>query len=949
MKSLLFLLLFVSSGFFAYGQEICDNAIDDDGDGLIDLNDEDCDCAGFGGVVESLIPNPSFEDMDCCPSGISQLDCATTWIQASDATSDYFNNCDFTEIIAEGIPGADTDLMDGGDGWVGFWSSGGYKEYIGACLDGPLLGGTEYTLNFFTAWAEGETTLELAIFGSPDCGDLPWSGSGCPVGFGDWELLTSVEVTYTEPGPWQEVTITFTPSTDMNAFAIGSSCDGPATMTYAYVDGLTLIDSESFSDISETGSWCDGDLMLEATTDTVGGSWQWYLDGVAIIGETDPTIDVMEYGLGDYSAVYTIGVNCLRSDHTAASEDGVSASFEVENICLGADAEFTNTSSYADGASPGWEWSFGDGGTSTDENPTHTYTSAGTYTVTLIGLDEAGCNDTTTVELTVDPIPTADFEFVISGFSSEDGATGGCIATPVQFNDLSTIADPGTITEWDWDFGDGSSSTEENPEHEYGSPGTYTVELTVSTENGCSATTTLDIIMTESLSLEISSNDPSCFGFGDGSVTVNVTGGGDDLTFEITDAEGEILNEDNSNTANALESGWYYINVSDITDCDGVDSVFLENPAPLDAELDINDALCYGDSSGWVTVDEVLNAQGDLDNISYYWAPNYFDDEGVGVDSAYHMPAGEYTLTINDDNGCSAVLDFEIGEPDSLYFSEFGYDPAYCRLFDYQSGNGVVFAAASGGTPTYGYVWENEATGETYVNTTWGGLNPGNYNCTVTDENGCIISGSVYMDSLNPIAEFNVISDQLNEDLMGTGPVESVFENQSLYFANPNNPDSDTTFLWNLDTLYADNMITHDYFFMPDTVYNPKGQTYEVVVCLTAYNKNGCSDTECKTITIFEPVKFTDVNIFTPNADGVNDVFTFEFRSASIDEFECVIVNRWGVVVAELYDITDSWDGTDMNGDPVSDGTYFYSYNARTDSGNLLTGQGNITVAGSGQ
>ncbi|MGB1104200.1 MAG: PKD domain-containing protein [Crocinitomicaceae bacterium] len=949
MKSNLVFFLFVFFISFAYGQEICDNAIDDDGDGLIDLNDEDCDCAGFGGVIESLIPNPSFEEMDCCPDNISQLDCATTWVQASDATSDYFNNCDFTEIVMEGIPGADTDLMDGGDGWVGFWSSGGYKEYIGACLTGPLLGGTEYTLNFYTAWALGEPTLELSLYGSPDCGDLPWAGSGCPTGIGGWELLTSVAVTYPEAGPWQEVTVTFTPAVDMNAFAIGGPCAGPATMTYAYVDGLTLIDSESFSDITETGAWCDGDLMLEANTDTVGGSWQWYKDGIALIGETDPTVNVMLFGLGEYSAVYTVDDNCLRSDHLADSDDGVSAAFEVENICHGDESLFTNTSTYPDGTTPEWEWDFGDGSSSTDENPTHTYATAGTYTVELIGIDEAGCNDTIEVEVTVDPIPVGHMEFVIGGFSSEDGATGGCIASPVQFNDLSTIAEPGAITSWDWDFGDGGSSTEENPEHEYTSSGTYTVELTVTSENGCSATATIEIIMTESLSLDITYNGPSCYGFSDGSVTVNVTGGGDDLIFEITDESGELMNEDNSNTANSLESGWYYINVSNATECDGLDSVFLSNPEQLAADLTISDAICHGDSSGWVKVNEVFNAQGDIDNISYFWAPNYFGDEGVGIDSSYNMHAGDYTLTINDDNGCSVVIDITIEQPDSLYFSEFGSEPAYCRLFGYQSGNGVVYAGATGGTPTYEYRWENQETGDAYPNTTWGGLNPGTYVCYVTDDNGCTLERTIELDSLNPIADFNVISDELNEDLMGTGPVTAVSENQSLYFANPFNPEADTTFFWNLDTLNADDQITHDYFFMPDTVYNTKGQTYEVVVCLTAYNKNGCSDTECKIITIFEPIKFTDVNIFTPNGDGNNDVFTFEFRTASIAEFSCIIVNRWGVVMAELNDITDSWDGTDKNGDLVTDGVYYYSYTATTDNGNLLTGQGNITVAGSGE
>ena len=91
------LLLFCSISFsisFSFSQEICGNGIDDDGDLLIDLNDPDCACSGFGGgstTVTSLIPNPSFESNTCCPSSVSQLYCADNWVQASNATSDYFN------------------------------------------------------------------------------------------------------------------------------------------------------------------------------------------------------------------------------------------------------------------------------------------------------------------------------------------------------------------------------------------------------------------------------------------------------------------------------------------------------------------------------------------------------------------------------------------------------------------------------------------------------------------------------------------------------------------------------------------------------------------------------------------------------------------------------------------------------------------------------------------
>ena len=109
MKKLLIIILSLLP-IILTSQEICNNGIDDDGDGLIDLHDDECECEGFSSAqnVPSLIPNYSFEDHSCCPGGYSQLNCADTWQQASGNTSDYFNTCGFTfeegdEMSGEGF------------------------------------------------------------------------------------------------------------------------------------------------------------------------------------------------------------------------------------------------------------------------------------------------------------------------------------------------------------------------------------------------------------------------------------------------------------------------------------------------------------------------------------------------------------------------------------------------------------------------------------------------------------------------------------------------------------------------------------------------------------------------------------------------------------------------------------------------------------------------------
>ena len=525
------------------------------------------------------------------------------------------------------------------------------------------------------------------------------------------------------------------------------------------------------------------------------------------------------------------------------------------------------------------------------------------------------------------------------------GAIEACPNELISFTDLSTsdlIYNSEDIIEWLRDFGDGTTSTLENPTHEYAVGGTYNITLLVKDITGCFSETTR-IANIEGVDLSLTISQPTCNGFNDGSLTVNVPGTLVDPTFIITNSDGDVLNIDNSNSANSLSEGWYYAVVEDTDGCgSGIDSFYIADPPEISIDLTTADAICNGEASAWALVDTVYDYTGDYNMITYIWSPNPLDHDGIGADSIWSIGAGNFTITINDENGCSVVLPFTIEEPEPIDFSQFGSEPAYCRQFGYQSGNGVVFAAAIGGTPDYTYLWTNLGTGETSTSTTWGGLNPGTYEILVTDDNGCTLTESILLDSLNPIAEFNALSDELDQYLTGTLPVEVSFENASTNFANPNNPNADTTFFWNLDFDNTSWFISEDYFEIIDTTYGVAG---EYNVCLVALNKNGCSDTTCKIITIYDPIALEGVNIFTPDGDGINDLFTFSEKAASIVEFDCQIFNRWGIKVGEITDINSGWDGNDLNGDECTDGTYFYIYNAVSQNGTELSGQGDLQLS----
>jgi PKD repeat protein len=121
-----------------------------------------------------------------------------------------------------------------------------------------------------------------------------------------------------------------------------------------------------------------------------------------------------------------------------------------------------------------YQWTFGDGSTSTEKNPTHTYLSAGTYTVRET-VNRSGWNDIDFMEL---PIEIPGTLYPIADFTATP--TSGTAPLTVQFNDTS----PNSPTAWAWDYGDGNTSSEQSPTHEYAFAGTFHVSLTATNSGG---------------------------------------------------------------------------------------------------------------------------------------------------------------------------------------------------------------------------------------------------------------------------------------------------------------------------------------------------------------------------------------------------------------------------------------------------------------------------------
>jgi PKD repeat protein len=130
--------------------------------------------------------------------------------------------------------------------------------------------------------------------------------------------------------------------------------------------------------------------------------------------------------------------------------------------------QFSNSSYASRGTSAcTWQWDFGDGTSSTERNPVHVYSAAGVYAVSLTVVDDLGDSDTEVKEalIEVDNLAQLTAQFTSSNRTS----------STVNFTDQSS----GEITGWEWDFGDGAISSQQNPSHRYNLPGEYAVTLTV--------------------------------------------------------------------------------------------------------------------------------------------------------------------------------------------------------------------------------------------------------------------------------------------------------------------------------------------------------------------------------------------------------------------------------------------------------------------------------------
>ncbi len=392
-----------------------------------------------------------------------------------------------------------------------------------------------------------------------------------------------------------------------------------------------------------------------------------------------------------------------------------------------------------------------------------------------------------------------------------------------------TVSGGETPYEFSWTGPDGFTSDDQNLENL--APGTYTV--TVTDREGC--TKTLEAVIEENPAIEITilasefagGDNISCNGAQDGQVTATAEGGTPGYTFQWNDPTSQ-----SGQTATDLAAGTYTVTVTDAAGCEETATVTLTEPDQVTGILDERtDVLCFGESTGSLSI----IPQGGTGPYNFLWntVPPQTGPEIIDV------PAGIYTVTITDVNGCIGFAEAEITEPDDPLTGSVSVTPPTCNGFS----DGTAEANVTGGTPPYTYQWSSNPTNNTPNET---GIAAGSYNLTVTDDNGCTL---VIPFNISQPATINIAVVSISDaDCFGaeTGSVT----------VNATGGTSPFTYSWDTD---------------PETAGPALNDVSAGTYTVTAVDANGCEET--LEITIGEPVSelLVSLDVTDPTCSGFTD------------------------------------------------------------------------------
>jgi len=688
-------------------------------------------------------------------------------------------------------------------------------------------------------------------------------------------------------------------------------CTSSKTITnYIAVSGPRANFSPNGPGACVNGQVSFNDLSTLATAPIA--EWTWNFGDGTQQTYTSPPFSHTYLQTGSYTVSLMIKDNANCADTFTANNSVLItrpvAAFRADSFyCPLAPLQFVDTST---GSGLTYNWDFGDGGNSTLQNPTHSYALGNSsYTIKLKIKDLVGCEDSVTKINSINiRSPKPAFDIVDS--------SGICLPLITSFTFKG--ADYKTFY---WDFGDGTISTAQNPSHFYNSYGTYTPRLYLIGPGGCidSAQATVNAYDPVANTKIVFSPATAC-----NSLTVNfdvTTPPGFKFTFYF--ADGSLDSSQQSNLTHFYASPGNYYPYVVLSDKFGCDASVGSGPINVYGALPIFDK----DKKEFCDHGEVFFINYTLNNdpiISSVW--NFGDGATSTIKDPSHIynSPGTYIvrLTVTTQNQCVSSSSDTIRVYKTPVLSIAAKD-TIC-INSTEAFAGVLTLPDS--TIKWQWTFGNGGTSQ-IQNPTVLYSNSGNYNLQLiaTNKLGCadtalhqvnVVPLPTAIPVSNPITIISGASGQLNMNY--TGPIVSY----------------DWIPVKNLDCSNC-----------AQPIANPQFTTdYHVNI----QDKYGCKNFGDITVKIIcNGQNFFIPNTFSPNGDGINDVFylrgTGLFRIKSL-----LVFNRWGEVVFEkrefpVNDALSGWDGN-YKGKRAKPDVYVYQIEIICSNGEIIKYSGNIAL-----
>ena len=631
----------------------------------------------------------------------------------------------------------------------------------------------------------------------------------------------------------------------------GNGCQDSTEVTITQPDPI-LIAQDSVHQVSCSGN-LDGDIYISVSGGTGSYAYEW--------SNGSTTQDNENIAAGTYKVIVSDANGCRDSlEVTLTGADPVEITRDsVQNVTCNGGMDGAGYISVS-GGDGNFAYSWSDG----SEQQDLTGVAAGTYKV--IVTDGNGCQDSTEVTITQpDPILIAqDSVHQVSCSGNLDG-------------DIYISVSGGTGSyAYEWSNG---STTQDN---ENIAAGTY--KVIVSDANGCRDS--LEVTLTGADPVEItrdSVQNVTCNGGEDGAIYITTEGGEGLLTHEWSN--GSIF-PDITN----LPAGNYTITVTDRNECQSTMSFEINEPSEITGEAEVEDVSCNGAADGSASID----ATGGTPEYLYIWP------DGDTAQFRNDLTAGSYEVTIKDDNQCESNLSVDINEPDALTLEIADKNDILCH----GNANGSASIEISGGTPEYDIQWSNDEEEERIT-----GLAQGEYNVTVTDNNGCQVVGSVTINEPDPIVvDYALTRDSTQKLDAGNIQIIASGGTGQLEYSLNNAPYVDN------DGRFMDLNSEMDYqLYIKDDnecVFMDDSNIVNQIVKST-------------NISIAQRPQLMIPTIISPNGDGFDEQWIIGNIHKYPDN-EVYIFNSKGQIVYYEKGYEQSWDGTTSNGTLLKSGIYMY-------------------------